>query len=77
MRLSNEVSAEDAEQAIDILNFATLKAATDPESGLIDMGMITTGKSTLMMKKIEEVSFKIKIILFANESKYSKTTDVD
>ena len=77
MRLSNEVSAEDAEQAIDILNFATLKAATDPESGLIDMGMITTGKSTLMMKKIEEVSFKIKIILLANESKYSKTTDVD
>ena len=41
------------------------------------MGMITTGKSTLMMKKIEEVSFKIKVILLANESKYSKTTDVD
>ncbi len=45
MRLSSEVSVEDAQMAIDLISFATLKSATDPDTGIIDMGIITTGKT--------------------------------
>ena len=77
MRLSNEVSAEDAEVAIEIMNSATLKSATDPETGEIDMGIIATGKSSGMMRRIAEISLKITELLCINESKYCSTTEVD
>ena len=59
------------------MNSATLKSATDPETGQIDMGIIATGKSSAMMKRIAEVSAKITELLSINESKYCSTTEID
>jgi DNA replication licensing factor MCM4 len=51
MRLSNEVTPEDVEQAIDLINIATLKSAVDPETGLIDMDILTTGRTLTSLKR--------------------------
>lgn len=51
---------DDVEEAVNLINFATLKSATDPETGIIDMDIITTGRSALSRKKEKELSFKIK-----------------
>lgn len=59
------------------MNSATLKSATDPETGEIDMGIIATGKSSAMMKRIAEVSLKITELLCINESKYCSSTEVE
>jgi DNA replication licensing factor MCM4 len=53
MRLSSEARVEDVEEAIALLNFATLRAATDPETGVIDMDIITTGRTSIMKKKAQ------------------------
>lgn len=37
MRLSSSVSEDDVEQAITLMLSATLKSATDPATGLIDL----------------------------------------
>lgn len=51
MRLSNEVTAQDVEEAIDLINVATLKSAIDPETGLIDMDILTTGRTLTSLKR--------------------------
>lgn len=43
MRLSDEVTGEDVEEAIRLIKVSTLSSATDPETGQIDMNMINTG----------------------------------
>ena len=55
-----------------MISFATLKSATDPETGIVDMNMIATGKTTHMKKRIEELSLSIRSLIEVNESKYSK-----
>ena len=35
---------------------ATLSSATDPNSGLIDLDIITTGRSAALKKKIETIA---------------------
>lgn len=52
MRLSNEVSEDDVEQAVILMQKATLTAATDPNTGIIDLDIITTGRSNAIKKKI-------------------------
>ena len=57
MRLSLEVNENDVERAIELMRKATQHAATDPETGLIDMDAILTGKTTasrLRVGKIKE-----------------------
>ena len=77
MRLSIEVSEEDAEQAINIISTATLRTATDPESGLIDMDMIATGRSSMMKRKIKELSGRLRDLMAANEATYSRSTTLE
>lgn len=45
MRLSQRVEKVDVELAAKIIREATLKAATDPLTGKIDITILTTGKS--------------------------------
>lgn len=52
MRLSNEVSEDDVEEAVNLMQKATLSAATDPNTGIIDLDIITTGRSNAIKKKI-------------------------
>jgi DNA replication licensing factor MCM4 len=54
------VSEEDVDAAINLLQKATLFAATDPITGIIDMGIINTGRSEGLRKKNDELGAKIK-----------------
>ena len=52
MRLSNEVSEEDVDEAITLIEVALQKTATDPDTGLINMHILTTGKTSASKKRI-------------------------
>ncbi|KAB8079074.1 putative DNA replication licensing factor Mcm4 [Aspergillus leporis] len=45
MRLSEEVTADDVEEAVRLIRSAIKQAATDSRTGLIDMGLLTEGTS--------------------------------
>lgn len=45
MRLSEEVTADDVEEAVRLIRSAIKQAATDQRTGLIDMGLLTEGTS--------------------------------
>ena len=53
---------------------ATMAAATDPETGIINLDIITTGKSAAVKKRTDEISKKLRDFLLANEAKYRKQT---
>lgn len=77
MRLSNEVIVEDVEEAINLIKVATQQAATDPTTGLIDMDIITTGRTAATKFRISKIADQVKEILKANLSKYSsRSTNV-
>jgi DNA replication licensing factor MCM4 len=52
MRLSNYVNEDDVEEAVNLMQKATLATATDPTTGLIDLDIITTGRSNAIKKRI-------------------------
>ena len=56
MRLSNEVIVTDVDEAINLIKVATQQAATDPETGLIDMDIITTGRTTTTKNRILKIA---------------------
>jgi DNA replicative helicase MCM subunit Mcm2 (Cdc46/Mcm family) len=66
MRLSREVTKQDVLQSIELMNSATLKSATDPDTGLVNMELITAGKSASIKRREEEATAAIKSILLAN-----------
>jgi DNA replication licensing factor MCM4 len=74
MRLGQEVNEDDVERAVTLMMNATLKSATDPSTGIIDMGIINTGRSTAIKHRIDEVAEFSKLMLLANEAKYRKST---
>lgn len=45
MRLSEEVTADDVEEAVRLIRSAIKQSATDQRTGLIDMGLLTEGTS--------------------------------
>jgi replicative DNA helicase Mcm len=63
LRLSNEVTLEDAQRVTRILEACLRKVGVDPDTGLLDVDIITTGvskttrdKTKLMMDIIRDVS---------------------
>ncbi len=76
MRLSGIVQVSDVEEAINLIKVATQQAATDPVTGLIDMDIITTGRTAATRQRVSTIATQIKEIMRANQSKYSKTTNV-
>eukprot|EP00301_Raphidiophrys_heterophryoidea_P023877 c7587_g1_i1.p1 GENE.c7587_g1_i1~~c7587_g1_i1.p1 ORF type:complete len:800 (+),score=196.80 c7587_g1_i1:43-2400(+) len=52
MRLSETVERVDVAEAVRLMNVATQSAATDPVTGLIDMDLITTGRSAQMREMV-------------------------
>ena len=60
-----------------MVKFATQQAATDPTTGLIDMDVIVTGKtssSRLKVRKIKEIAMEI---IRANLGKYKKSSTIE
>jgi DNA replication licensing factor MCM4 len=60
MRLSNYVTEDDVEEAVQLVKQATLNSATDPSTGIVDMGMLSTGISSRIAARIKEISVIIK-----------------
>lgn len=60
MRLSNEVNEEDVEEAVTLMEKATLSTATDPETGIIDLDIITTGRSAALKQRVEKLAHKLR-----------------
>ena len=77
MRMSNEVTLSDVDDAIHIMKEAIKQSATDPVTGLIDMDIITTGRTTMSKKKAMEVAERAQEIMNANFSKYQRTSYVE
>ena len=77
MRLSNEVDTADVEEAINLIKVATQQAATDPTTGLIDMDIITTGRTAATKTRITKIAEQAKELMKANLSKYSRSTNIE
>ncbi len=60
MKLSQTVEEEDVQEAIDLMKIAIQQAATDPQTGRIDMDVIVTGKTSASRLKIQTIANKIK-----------------
>ena len=60
MRLSNEVCIADVDEAINLIKVATQQAATDPVTGLIDMDIITTGRTAATKMRIINIAEQAK-----------------
>ena len=76
MRLSNEVVINDVEEAINLIKVATQQAATDPNTGLIDMDIITTGRTAATKIRMTKIAEQAKELMKANLSRYSRSTNV-
>ncbi|KAK3111618.1 MCM DNA helicase complex subunit [Teratosphaeriaceae sp. CCFEE 6253] len=55
MRLSTEVTEDDVEEAVRLIQSALKQAATDARTGLIDMGLLTEGTSAGERKRKEDL----------------------
>ncbi|KAL5117005.1 MCM DNA helicase complex subunit [Pleosporales sp. CAS-2024a] len=55
MRLSEEVSADDVNEAVRLIKSALKQAATDARTGLIDMSLLTEGTSTSDRRRKEDL----------------------
>ena len=55
MRLATEVTEDDVLQASMLIRIATQQAATDPNTGLVDMGLINTGVSHEKRQRLIEL----------------------
>lgn len=53
MRLSQTVDRIDVDEAIALMRAATLQTATDPDTGIVNMDIIITGKSSAIKKREE------------------------
>lgn len=60
MRLSDQVTEDDVEEAVSLMEKATLSTATDPETGIIDLDIITTGRSSTVKKKVADIAHKMR-----------------
>ncbi|KAG4076715.1 hypothetical protein HA402_002002 [Bradysia odoriphaga] len=60
VRLSNDVEVQDVEEAYRLHREALKQSATDPLSGKIDVGILTTGLSTAARKKQADLVASIK-----------------
>lgn len=77
MRLSGVVEGADVECAINLIKVATQQAATDPVTGLIDMDIITTGRTAATKQRVARIEEQVKELMRANQSKYSRSTNVE
>jgi DNA replication licensing factor MCM4 len=66
LRFSDTVEKEDLEEAIRLIRVATQQAATNPDTGVIDMDLITTGVGATTRVKLNNLADIIKNILVIN-----------
>jgi DNA replication licensing factor MCM4 len=65
------------ELAVQLVRVAMQQAATDPETGLIDMDAILIGKTAKSKERVNRIKSAIEAILKANTHTFKKTSAVD
>jgi len=60
-----------------LIKYATQQAATDPTTGLIDMDVIVTGKTSSSRRKVNKIKEFALEIIKSNPSKYKKNSTID
>ena len=63
MRLETVVTREDVLEAVRLMQVATLAAATDATTGLIDMDAINTGKSAHDRELLKTMCAELKVLV--------------
>lgn len=56
MKLAREITRQDAKEAVRLMRSALQAAAVDPRTGLIDMDVITTGRSAASRQLLTSLS---------------------
>lgn len=77
MRMSIEVNENDVDRAVVLVRAAMQQAATDPETGLIDMDAILIGKTARSRERVDRIKASIESILKANPSVFKKPTAIE
>jgi DNA replication licensing factor MCM4 len=62
MRLATEVERKDVEEAVRLIKHAMQQSATDPTTGEIDMGLLTTGFTASSQVRVSALCEYIKSI---------------
>jgi DNA replication licensing factor MCM4 len=62
MRLANDVTQKDVEEAVRLIKTAMQQSATDPKTGQIDMDLLNTGVSASSATRMKEVKELIKAL---------------
>lgn len=70
MRLSEEVTVNDVEEALRLMRVATQSAATDPTTGLIDMDMLATGISAQQRQRQLDYSDAIRSLIVQSRGEF-------
>jgi DNA replication licensing factor MCM4 len=63
LRFADYVERQDVDEAIGLIKIALQQAATDPETGVIDMGLIATGITNTSRVKLNQIADTVKNIL--------------
>ena len=59
------------------MQYATQQAATDPTTGLIDMDVIMTGKTSSSRQRVNRIKEIVFAIIKYNVTRFSKNSTVD
>lgn len=62
MRLADDVTQKDVEEAVRLIKTAMQQSATDPKTGQIDMDLLNTGVSASSATRMKEVKELIKAL---------------
>jgi DNA replication licensing factor MCM4 len=76
IRLSSEVTAEDVKEALRLTRLALLQAATDPRSGLLDIDLITIGRSQSDRNRLTQLAEALRLRLEEERSRIRTTEDL-
>jgi len=63
MRLSEVVEPDDVTEAVRLMTAATMQAATNPETGEIDMDLIATGRSARDRSRLDDLAAELKGVI--------------
>ena len=69
LRLSEEVSEDDVEEARRLYNEALKQSAINPRTGHVDVEILTTGVSTTARKQLEEMKENLKKMIDVEKRK--------
>ena len=76
MHLSNLVTRANVEEAVRLVQSATLRAATNPETGEIDMDLITTGQSASMRGRIDDLADELRAVIADRRQRDFRARDI-